>query len=562
MAENISKIYLLNVPIESDYKNTLYFANQTAQYNYFYSRLYKAYPDCSYQRKDQTIRIEAHIDTLYKNCNYVMYQNTAYSNKWFYAFITDMEYVNDGRTNITIQTDVMQTWMFDYTIKSSYIEREHPTSDKIGEHTIPEDLDIGIEMYCNDLIRKSYVSYYVVVASNRDPYNNIDYSGVVMRAGIISGIQWFVFPIGYVNFDDDVKAINDFIKETAKDGNSDMIQSIFAVPTELLPERDLVAVEGQKYYHVKSTLFTTAQGTDSSITIDIPKTLNGYTPKNNKLFSFPYSYILATNNSGSTNIYKYEEFLPINEYDEAGNIVSSEINVRFDIIQVPCEGCSIKLSPHGYKGVYQGIGFIDEGIMCGKFPTFAWSSDSYTNWLTQNAVNMAASVGKEALGILTQGGAGALSGLQGGGGWGALAGAITGTVNGTISTISAVADTQIMKHNASFLPNIAHGNVNGGDVNFASENLGFFFYLMSVKKEYAQSVDDFFTMFGYKCNRVKVPNKNHRKRFWFTKTADINIHGAIPNLDMQIIKNCYNNGITFWKDPADVNNYADPNPIV
>ena len=33
MATNISKVYLLNVPLEDDMKNTLYFANSTAQHN-------------------------------------------------------------------------------------------------------------------------------------------------------------------------------------------------------------------------------------------------------------------------------------------------------------------------------------------------------------------------------------------------------------------------------------------------------------------------------------------------------------------------------------------------
>lgn len=559
MAENISKIYLLNVPIESDYKDTLYFSNKDAQYNYFYSRLYKAYPDCSYQRKDQIIRIEAHIDSLYKNCNYVMYQNTAYSNKWFYAFITDMEYINDGRTNIKIQTDVLQTWMFDYTIKSSFIEREHPISDEIGEHTIPEDLNIGIEMHCNDFKEIDYSSCYIIVASNYNPYEKVKYAGITMRSGILSGVQWFVFPLGYTTYDDDLQAINQFINLTANGGGAENIQSIFAVPKKLLPDKELLEIEGQKCKFVKSSLYSTAGGVDDSVNIDQPTTLDGYTPKNNKLFCFPYSYILATNNSGSTNIYKYEDFKFINHYDEAGNVVSKERNVRFDIKQVACEGCSIKIYPKGYRGV-SGDGFLDDGFMCGKLPTFSWTSDSYTNWLTQNALNMSASVGMAALGGIASMGYGATSGALLGGG-GALAGALQGGVGGVASSFQAILNAQVQKHNAHFLPNIAQGNVNGGDINYACGQIGFYFYLMSIKKEYAESVDNFFTMFGYKCNRVKVPNKNHRKRFWFTKTADINIHGAIPNLDMQIIKNCYNNGITFWKDPADINNYDDPNPI-
>lgn len=30
----------------------------------------------------------------------------------------------------------------------------------------------------------------------------------------------------------------------------------------------------------------------------------------------------------------------------------------------------------------------DESIALGKYPTCSWSSDSYTNWLAQNSLNM------------------------------------------------------------------------------------------------------------------------------------------------------------------------------
>ena len=49
----ISKVYLLGVPLENDYKNTLYFANASAQQTYFQSKIKKSYTDFSYQRKDK-----------------------------------------------------------------------------------------------------------------------------------------------------------------------------------------------------------------------------------------------------------------------------------------------------------------------------------------------------------------------------------------------------------------------------------------------------------------------------------------------------------------------------
>ena len=35
-----------------------------------------------------------------------------------------MNYVNDGLTEISIMTDVFQTWQFDITWKASFVERE------------------------------------------------------------------------------------------------------------------------------------------------------------------------------------------------------------------------------------------------------------------------------------------------------------------------------------------------------------------------------------------------------------------------------------------------------
>ena len=39
-----------------------------------------------------------------------------------------------------------------------------------------------------------------------------------------------------------------------------------------------------------------------------PTKLDGYTPKNKKLLTYPYCYMLLTNNSGGSAVYKYELF--------------------------------------------------------------------------------------------------------------------------------------------------------------------------------------------------------------------------------------------------------------
>ena len=86
----------------------------------------------------------------------------------------------------------------------------------------------------------------------------------------------------------------------------------------------------------------------------------------------------------------------------------------------------------------------------------------------------------------------------------------------------------------SLQPNSAKGNVNGGDINVCNNKNGFFFYKMSIKSEYARIIDDYFTMFGYKTNRVKIPNITGRRYWNYVKTVDCNCDGDIPETDLNI----------------------------
>ena len=202
---------------------------------------------------------------------------------------------------------------------------------------------------------------------------------------------------------------------------------------------------------------------------------------------------------------------------------------------------SVRLVPRNYNGIAENY---EEGLNLGKLPICAWSNDVYTNWLTQNAVNVGVSVASSLLQVgagvaLMATGAGAMAG----------AGSITSGLLGVAGSVGSV-------YQHSLQPPQAEGNINNGDVNFSSKNLTFTAYQMTVKREYAIMIDSFFDMFGYKTARWKVPNKKHRAKYWYTKTIDVNIDGAIPANDMREIKNCYNNGVTFWVNPSEIGNYS------
>ena len=123
-----TNIRLLKCPLEADNLNQLDFASVEEQSAYFLSLPSLELEDATYQRKDGLIRYSGSFDSII-NYNYVMYQNEAYSDKWFYAFITNIEYVNDKTTNIYIKTDVFQTWQFNLNYLPTFIEREHVSDD-------------------------------------------------------------------------------------------------------------------------------------------------------------------------------------------------------------------------------------------------------------------------------------------------------------------------------------------------------------------------------------------------------------------------------------------------
>lgn len=546
---NITKVYLLNVPLESDYKNTLYFANASDQQAYFQTRIVKSYTDFSYQRKDHVIRIPEEYDDIY-HVNYVMYQNTAYSNKWFYAFITDLRYVNDGMTEATIETDVMQTWMFDYTIKESFVEREHVDDDTIGLHTYPEGLETGeyvVENYEQEVIANTHA--HLVISATFDAFRNENAGSFIN--GIYNGVDYFLIAsqTGVSAVGSFVDSIKYFLNKYATLTKSDAITGMFIVPDEIteydyIQENQLwdfmYITEGTGYYRYKKL---TSNIIDGLMPISFPRKYitkpystigeygDTYSPRNNKLFTYPFKYLLATNNAGNQAVYHYEYF-------------ANEDNQGIDKCPFRTEGaitpgCSIKTTPVNYKGALFNF---EEGINFGKYPICSFNTDMYTNWLTQNALNL----GGQVFGNVLTAGAGIASGSLP---------AVSSGLMGIWGVVSSV-----WEH--SLIPPQAEGNLNNGDINYSMGINNISFYKMSIKRENAEIIDRFFDMFGYKVGLVKMPNSNHRARYWYTKTVDINLNGAIPQDDLRKIKACYNNGITFWRNASQVEDYSLPNPIV
>ena len=64
-----------------------------------------------------------------------------------------------------------------------------------------------------------------------------------------------------------------------------------------------------------------------------PSSIDGYVPTNNKLFCFPYNYLILSNNSGSSCKYKFEHFTTADcEFKISGVPVARWLNINRTII--------------------------------------------------------------------------------------------------------------------------------------------------------------------------------------------------------------------------------------
>lgn len=510
-------IYILkDVPLDTTYDHTIFFTSETAQKNYFQSKHKYTLNDQSYQRLQKgSMRIKIQAENLY-DCNYLMYQNTAFGTKWFYAFIESVEYINNVVSEIKFKIDVMQTWFFDYTLDKCFVDREHSATDELFGNIITENLDIGNTYIANSKATFDMNTMSICALVNRKTTNgtaagrtiNKIYAPVHVVAGIPST---------------DPASIDYQLDQYLED--------------------EIIAV-----YQYPSILGDASTSTptirDKNVVPNLQR-IDGYEPKNKKLFCYPFNFLLVSNNSGQTAEYHWEDW--------DGSSDRGDFKIAGVFVSTPAVICY----PHNYRNIPQAY---DDGIVLSNFPECPWSGDVFKAWWAQNKASFVTSGLTSVVSALGSGvAAGAFA-------TGATANPIIGAAAGIGSAIPAVAGT--IAHSVAKIqdikntPNQTHGQTQTDSLNAGIGRVQFDFYCLSIKSQYAMIIDEYFDRYGYATKRNKIPNRNVRPHWTFTKTIGCTITGSIPADDAKAICEIYNNGITFWKNGSEVGNYnLDNRPV-
>lgn len=529
-----SQIILLQCPLEMDSQHQLSFSSVYTQYDYFYSLPKKIMLNATYQRKDGRLYFEGSFDECL-TYNYCMYRNVSYQDKWFYAFVTDIRFESNNSCSCQLETDVFQTWQFDVTYHQSFVERFIPAKqyDTIGRYTYPEELQLG-DYISNDAQEVSDLKTQRLVVGSTADYMDLSVASNGCYQNIPTGCGYYfaqLTPNG-------ISAMQGFLQDLTDSTRQDAITSLFLAPSFLCTTTDTSTNDIKKINNSYNA---------STLTITLSTavtTMNGYTPKNNKLWTYPYYFIQVTNGAGGNAILKPELWLD-----------HSVQKYRMYCALTP--GCSIIGVPMDYKGY--AIAW-EEALPLAKYPQLNYSTDQFTNWQTQNGLNntlqqvSGAMQAVEGARNITQS-VGMMSTSNAGIGSSGMNTGVNQYLGGMAQTINAMHE----KYLATLIPAQFAGNANSGDVWASAGEITFRFNWMSIREEYAREIDHYFDMYGYRVNKLMGVNINTRSNWNYIKTIDVNITGNLPERDMLKFKSLFNNGFTVWHTTTHFLDYTQTN---
>lgn len=480
-------IKLMNVPWDASYQNMRYFSSKSEQDGWFSNRSGRTYEGYTMSKPGVPIVCKgSYINAL--DFNYLMFHSPDYGTRTIYAFITDIAWRSEDSFSVSFEIDIFQTYFWDFNFSRTFIEREHTVDDVVP--LTPEPIDGGEIVYtdASNMFPDAGLYYYCLAST---PYKESE----------TSFIDFGGFPEGMILYASDnleVFGVGIDVLNREHDGS---VKQCFCLPKTIVPKL------GQSPYG--DTFYQVVGFEDLAYTKSVsrPETLDGYTPKNNKMFTHPYCFLTVSNYQGQQKEYMFE-------YANTNDTLVFEAHCRIGSCSV------VDCIPTNYKG--QG-GLIDN-IMLQNAPQMSYASDYFSGWMERNAVNLAAStVNGIAMNAVT----------------GNAFGAVASGINSAINIASTVSQA---KHTAN------PANVNSSVLQYLTANnkYNFLFLISTCSRDYARSADAFFTHFGYNVSRYKNISFKNRSSYTYVKTNGCVVRGACPQTARQKMAEILDSGATFW----------------
>lgn len=543
---NTTITFYKNVPLDMGYQHHLYATNATEYASALSGYAVTTQQNQSYQRLNRTLEVNVSRETL-ETCNYVMIQNQGEMK--YYCFITDVQYISPTNTAVYYTVDLIGTYLNQnyVTINDSYVSRCHSYTDNVGDNTVPEENSGGF--YIKNSVTQSNIGtadFYIIAASAYDlnEYHKDTWGEII--GGLYQGVNYYTFD------KNDYTELNEALAAANSDNQLDSIVNLFQFPKNMW------------------TISNDNPGVTVNITVpNNYSTLDGYTPINKKLYTYPYRYLDVDNSEGENLIFRYEEF------DTPNNIVFQVRSVIDTMPSIICRAMS-----------YCGENPYSPRCMLemNNFPVCSFVNDAYKSWYAMNANQIRANRIQNVLAIGATVATAGIGGLVGAG-LGAVAMSAINS-NPAVST-SSILPSDYGKTLSNTVGNIAQNVMNpignliaqeaqikdmenapntvrgtgSIDAPFVSGDKDFRFKEMCWRRTLLEIQDQYFTVFGYAQKKIMTVSRHNRSKCTYVKTIGCNVSGNAPASVISQISTIFDNGITFWSSFSNFFDYSNNTPL-
>lgn len=474
----------------------------------------------TYLPKEGVLKVDGNangFDSL--GVNYVRFKNTDFSGDYIYAFVRRIEYLAQFTSALHIEVDSFMTYQTKIVPNQCFIERERVSvsEDYVGANLLPEPVSFNSyhrreRGYRSESVAASYAGVVIsgLNITDNDPNENakivLNGNGVKFTDGCPLGGSLICVAQGQdlTNFIECIAVLNG------------KIITAFPVPSERIVHLGTITYNRENntsdtfdYYTIDAMPLVADVFSLTGAQDDNPW---GFTPKNKKLFTYPYILLEGDNHCGTRSLYRYDLF--------SGN-------PRFEYRYIISPSPSLVVNPLDYEGGSN----IANAIINANVPPIPWDSNAYTTYVAQNANSLAFAQIKRNMNY----GVALLGGLP------------DGKVPLAASYDAAMAyeGEQARLQDLKGLGDDVH-NVPSANAQSSFQQIAISVYQKYITSEEARRIDNFFSRFGYRVDRVGTISWGKRSDYDYIKTQGANIGGQIPAADKAKINALFDAGITIW----------------
>lgn len=503
------------VPWDNTLKDIRLFDTEAQRNAFLNTLLAGQWNNCSVVSVGKSIRVAAYYNNCIE-CNYLSFVNPQEGTtaRTFYAYITSVNYVNVNTVEFTYEIDWIQTYLFDFVIQECMVLREHVNDDTFGLHLLDEGIDTG------DYVIQQQVdsTFNAAVAVN------------VLRSDYMATIQNNMYNPG-------ITRIYKLLDQTQINNLNTLLSEYNNVP-----ERITFLVMAVENMQSNATTFEAQYFQENNfinrvnVFKEYQDATSGYTPQNNKMYTSPYCVITVDNYNGDVEQYKWEQ-------TAAGTV----FNYRVDGACLPKP--ILRCYPYNYMGSSGSQGVKQMQVCFDNFPMLPYATDTFKAWVSEFGrsyqINQNASIASSAFGAASQ----------------IVRGDITGAIDTGISAYNNYVQSQQEKTSHQIHSLQLHGSIGQAGIAFADYHIGFRVIQYGIKPQRAQEIDMFFTRYGYRQDKVKVPNIRGRQYVNYVKCQDAIVEGNVA-VDAKLqLERALDMGTSFWH-VNNVGGHLTSNPIV